>query len=202
MARWFDRALVASGRSSISIAHDLAEKGSHGNMLRAAVDRARGLLHHPPVDASGSSRRGRAIVGLMEVSLDLRFHHVGLACEDIEVERAAHRLLGYTDEGLVFVDPRQRIRGCFMVQGGMRIELLQPEGEGSPLRPHLTRGIKMYHQAFETDAIEASIDELRRGGAALAVPPTPAVAFGGRPIAFLMLRTTMLVELIQAPPAL
>jgi methylmalonyl-CoA/ethylmalonyl-CoA epimerase len=135
----------------------------------------------------------------MEVSLDLRFHHVGLACEDIEVERAAHRLLAYTDEGLVFVDPRQRIRGCFMVQGGMRIELLQPEGEGSPLRPHLTRGIKMYHQAFETDAIEASIDELRRGGAALAVPPTPAVAFGGRPIAFLMLRTTMLVELIQAP---
>ena len=33
----------------------------------------------------------------------------------------------------------------------------------------------------------------------LAVPPTPAVAFGGRPIAFLILRTTMLVELIQAP---
>jgi hypothetical protein len=39
MAHWFDRALVASGRSSISIAHDLAEKGSHGNMLRAAARR-------------------------------------------------------------------------------------------------------------------------------------------------------------------
>lgn len=132
--------------------------------------------------------------------VNLRFHHVGLACRDIEVERTAHRLVGYIDEGPVFVDPRQRIRGCFMVQGGMRIELLQPEGEGSPLQSHLARGVKMYHQAFETDGIEASIDELRRAGSALVVPPTPAVAFGGRPIAFLMLRTMMLVELIQAPP--
>jgi hypothetical protein len=72
---------------------------------------------------------------------------------DIEVERAAHRLLGYTDEGLVFVDPRQRIRGCFMVQGGMQIELLQPEGEGSPLRPHLTRGIKMYRKRFSAPTL-------------------------------------------------
>jgi hypothetical protein len=69
------------------------------------------------------------------------------------VERAAHRLLGYTDEGLVFVDPRQRIRGCFMVQGGMQIELLQPEGEGSPLRPHLTRGIKMYRKRFSAPTL-------------------------------------------------
>ncbi len=131
--------------------------------------------------------------------MQLRFHHVGLACKDIEVERAAHKLLGYADEGSVFVDPRQRIRGCFMVSAGMRIELLQPEGESSPLLPHLSRGIKMYHQAFETDAIETSIEELRRAGAIVTVAPVPAIAFGGRPIAFLMLRTTMLVELIQAP---
>jgi len=131
--------------------------------------------------------------------MDLKFHHVGLACKDIEVERAAHRLLGYTDEGEVFVDPRQRIRGCFMVQGGMRIELLEPGGENSPLQPFLVRNVKMYHQAFLTGAMQISIDELRRAGAVLAVPPTPAVAFAGRPIAFVMLRTGMLVELIQSP---
>ena len=131
--------------------------------------------------------------------MDLRFHHVGLACKSIDVEQRAHRLLGYVDEGEVFVDPRQRIRGCFMVQGGMRIELLEPAGDASPVQSFLTRGMKMYHQAFETDAIDASIVELRRAGAVLAVPPVPAVAFGGRPIAFLMLRTTMLVELIQGP---
>jgi methylmalonyl-CoA/ethylmalonyl-CoA epimerase len=130
--------------------------------------------------------------------MDLRFHHVGLACESIAVEQKAHRLLGYLDEGEVFVDPLQRIRGCFMVQGGMRIELLEPAGEKSPVRSFLNRGIKMYHQAFETGDINHSIDELRKAGAVLAVPPTPAVAFAGRPIAFLLLRTKMLVELIQS----
>ncbi|HKE58456.1 MAG TPA: VOC family protein [Pyrinomonadaceae bacterium] len=130
--------------------------------------------------------------------MDLRFHHVGLACQSIEVEQKAHRLLGYLDEGEVFVDPMQRIRGCFMVQGGMRIELLEPAGEKSPVLSFLKRGIKMYHQAFETDQINNSIDELRQAGAVLTVPPTPAVAFAGRPIAFLLLRTKMLVELIQS----
>lgn len=129
--------------------------------------------------------------------MDLQFHHIGLACRDIEVERTAHRLLGYVDDGAVFVDPIQRIRGCFMVHGAMRVELLEPAAENSPLEAYLARGLKMYHQAFETPTIEASIDELRRAGAIVAVPPTPAVAFDGRPIAFLMLRTMMLVELIQ-----
>ncbi len=86
-----------------------------------------------------------------------------------------------------------------MVSGGMRIELLEPAAAGSPLESILARGGKMYHQAFETAGIEAAIADLRRAGAVLALPPTPAVAFGGRPIAFLMLRTTLLVELIQSP---
>jgi methylmalonyl-CoA/ethylmalonyl-CoA epimerase len=132
--------------------------------------------------------------------VDLRFHHVGLACRDIEVERRAHRLLGYIADGPDFVDPQQRIRGCFLTHGGMRIELLEPAADDSPLEPFIARGLKMYHQAFETSSIEASIEELQAAGAALAVPPTPAVAFAMRPIAFLMLRTTMLVELVQAAP--
>jgi methylmalonyl-CoA/ethylmalonyl-CoA epimerase len=129
----------------------------------------------------------------------LRFHHVGLACQSLEPEKAAHALLGFVPEGAVFHDPLQRIRGLFMLHGGMRIELLEPAGPDSPLQPFLQRGMKMYHQAFETDSIEASIGDLTKAGAMLRVPPTPAVAFGGRPISFLMLRTLMLVELIQAP---
>jgi methylmalonyl-CoA/ethylmalonyl-CoA epimerase len=130
--------------------------------------------------------------------MNLRFHHVGLACKDIEIERAAHRMLGYVEEGPDFVDPRQRIKGCFLVKDGMRIELLEPAGEPSPLKPFLARGLKMYHQAFETDSIDTSVAELKQAGALMTVPPTPAVAFGGRSIAFLLLRTELLVELIQA----
>ena len=35
----------------------------------------------------------------MTLSPELRFHHVGLACRRLEVEKRAHELLGYTVEG-------------------------------------------------------------------------------------------------------
>lgn len=130
---------------------------------------------------------------------DLRFHHVGLACRQIDREREAHVALGFQPEGEVFVDPRQKIRGQFLVQGGFRVELLEPAGNDSPLVPYLRRGEKMYHQAFETASLDQSIARLTAGGALLVVPPVPAVAFDGRAVAFLMLKTMLLVELIESP---
>lgn len=129
----------------------------------------------------------------------LRFHHIGVACEKLGPEIDAHALLGYRQEGEVFHDPAQRIRGVFMVNGGARVELLEPDGADSPLRPFLQRGQKMYHQAFETDAIEDAFAELVDAGAIARVAPIPAVAFEGRRIAFLMLRTLLLVELVETP---
>jgi methylmalonyl-CoA/ethylmalonyl-CoA epimerase len=131
----------------------------------------------------------------------LRFHHIGVACEQIGPEVEAHMLLGYRPEGEVFHDAAQRIRGVFMVNGAARVEILEPVGADSPLRSFLRRGQKMYHQAFETDAIDDSFAKLLDAGAIATVPPTPAVAFGGRRIAFLMLRTLLLVELVEAAGA-
>ena len=128
----------------------------------------------------------------------LRFHHTGIACADLKIEGAAFRLLGFVEEGSVFHDPLQKIRGQFMTHGSARIELLEPSDPDSPVHGYLKRGIKMYHQAFETQDLRAAIAEATQSGAHLVVPPCPAVAFGGREIAFVMLRTTMLVELIQA----
>ena len=126
------------------------------------------------------------------------FHHIGLACLDLEVERCAHLALGFEAEGDVFVDPVQRIRGQFLRSGAFRVELLIPTTEDSPLHGFLRRGQKMYHQAFEVADLAAAVRQLRAAGALLVVPPCPAVAFGGRKICFLMLKTEMLVELIAA----
>lgn len=131
--------------------------------------------------------------------MDLRFHHVGLACRSLESERTEHVALGYAEEGGIFEDPVQRIRGQFLVLDGFRIELVQPTTADSPLHPWLRRGHKMYHQAFTTRSLSASIETLSANRAVLIVPPTPAVAFAGRSIAFLMLRSELLVELIESP---
>lgn len=127
----------------------------------------------------------------------LAFHHVGLACHDLGVETAAHALLGFTQEGAVFEDPHQRIRGSFQSLGPFRVELLEPLDDQSPVMDWLRRGVKMYHVCYETDDLDGALASLRAAGHRVVSPPAPAVAFDGRPVAFLMLRTRGLVELLQ-----
>jgi methylmalonyl-CoA/ethylmalonyl-CoA epimerase len=125
------------------------------------------------------------------------FHHAGVACRDIGGEAARLAPLGYAPEGMPFVDPRQGVRGMFVVGGGPRLELLEPLPDTpGMLAPWLERDVKLYHLAYETGELGAAIEHLRSAGAKLVAGPTPAVAFGGREIAFLMLPNRMLVELI------
>ena len=126
----------------------------------------------------------------------LQFHHIGLACRDMAQDRRDHEFLGYRAEGDVFEDPRQRIRGLFMTLGPMRVELLEPLDESSPLTAYLKRGIKIYHQCFSCPDIEQTIHSLQEHGARLVSPPKPAVAFDDRQIAFLILPSQILIELV------
>jgi glyoxalase/bleomycin resistance protein/dioxygenase superfamily protein len=127
----------------------------------------------------------------------LEFHHIGVACRDIDREARAFAALGYTIDGQIFSDPLQKIRGCFLTGAGPRIELLAPLDDSSPLLPWLEKGIKMYHQAFEVESMEKTIAALCESRAVVLSPPKPAVAFDGRSIAFLMLPNLLLVELIE-----
>lgn len=127
----------------------------------------------------------------------LSFHHVGLACDDLVTEAAAHALLGFAPEGEVFEDPHQRVRGWFHTLGAFRVELLQPLDDGSPLVDWLRRGVRLYHVCYETDDLDAALEQLRAAGHRTVSAPAPAVAFDGRPVAFVMLRTRGLIELLQ-----
>lgn len=128
---------------------------------------------------------------------ELQFHHIGLACRDLARDRRDHELLGYRAEGEVFEDPLQRIRGLFMTLGPMRVELLEPLDDTSPLWAYLKRGIKIYHQCFLCHDIRQTIEHLTTQGARVASPPKPAVAFDNRLIAFLLLPSQLLIELIE-----
>ncbi|MEK5164492.1 VOC family protein [Paenibacillus sp. FSL R5-0527] len=127
----------------------------------------------------------------------LMFHHIGLAARSLEPERQAHLLLGYEQEGEVFHDPVQQINGVFMRHRNIRIEIVEPAGEVSPIHEILVRGHKMYHQCYECTDIQATIDLLVSEGAHVLRSPVPAVAFQGRSIAFLIMPTLLIVELIE-----
>jgi len=128
-----------------------------------------------------------------------RFHHLGVACRDIDRELESWTRLGYAPEGERFTDPIQKIHGLFVIGPGPRLELLSPAGPDSPIDGVLARGGKIYHQGFETHDFDAAMRGLPSAGLRIVQPPAPAVAFGGRRIAFAMSATLNLIEIIEAP---
>ena len=63
----------------------------------------------------------------------LSFHHIGIACRDIEATKPFYIAQGYVASETVF-DPVQSVNICFLDKAGMpRIELLSPIGEDSPV---------------------------------------------------------------------
>jgi methylmalonyl-CoA/ethylmalonyl-CoA epimerase len=128
---------------------------------------------------------------------NLKFHHIGIACENIEKEIESYKLLGYELETPIFTDQIQKVKGTFMINNAFRIELLEPLSNDSPLHNYLLRGIKMYHQCFSCENMNAAIDSLKAQGAKLICPPVSAIAFKNKNIAFLMLKSKTLIELVE-----
>ena len=133
--------------------------------------------------------------------IGLQFHHIGLACTDLDGEAARLSILGYRPESDDFTDPIQGIRGRFLIGAGPRLELLAPIPGRDVLDPWLKAGVKLYHLAFEVAKVDDAIAQLVKRRARLVSGPVASVAFEGRPIAFLMLPNLLLIELIGAPGA-
>ncbi len=127
-----------------------------------------------------------------------RFDHVGIAVANLEhaVETYVHSL-GAVAETETFSDENQQVRLRFLNLGGMRIELLQPDSERSPLNNILKRGIGIYHVCHEVDDLDAELERLKAEGVKVISLPKPAVAFGNRRVAFTMCQGLM-VELLEA----
>ncbi len=129
----------------------------------------------------------------------LHFHHIGIACRDIEKTLGFYRVLGY-EASAVTDDPIQQVRVCFLVKGGEpRLELLEPVGDDSPVKRTLeTAGVTPYHLCYEVEDITAAIDELRRQRFLLVSGPVPACAMDDRRVAFLFKKDNGLIELVEA----
>jgi methylmalonyl-CoA/ethylmalonyl-CoA epimerase len=129
-----------------------------------------------------------------------RLHHTGFLVGDIAgsardfVER-----FGYVIESEVIEDPAQTACVQFLRQPGTTswLELIAPNGAESKLANALRKGGGLHHLCYEVAGIERSCELLRQRSMLVVSPPTPAVAFPGRRIAWLMDRSGLLVELLE-----
>lgn len=131
----------------------------------------------------------------------LVFHHLGIACKDIEKTKSFHVAQGYGATAAVD-DPLQHVRVCFLEkQGSPTLELVEPLDEQSPvLRTLSSAGVTPYHLCYEVEDIKEAILSLRGKRFMLVSGPVPACAMDGRLIAFMFNKHSGLIELVEAAP--
>jgi|SRR5208282_4097807 len=130
-----------------------------------------------------------------------RLHHVGFVINSIK--DSVHdftELLSCTWDGALIFDPLQKVRVAFLKVGGAGeplIELVEPAGEDSPVKAFLKRGAGLHHLCYEVGDLEAELRKSRGQSGLLVRPPLPAIAFGGRRIAWVYTRARLLLEFLE-----
>jgi methylmalonyl-CoA/ethylmalonyl-CoA epimerase len=130
-----------------------------------------------------------------------QLHHVGYVVADVE-ESLPHwtASLAASWVSAVFHDPLQKVKVAFLQPGSddaVQVELVGPLGEGSPVGPFLAKGGGLHHVCYQVDDLEGHIAEMKRRKAILIRPPKPAVAFGGRRIAWMVTRERAVIEYVE-----
>ncbi len=132
-----------------------------------------------------------------------RVDHIGVAVPDIDRALAQYAdTLGYRLWRGPFDDPLQQARVAFIrtdIAGEPTLELVAPLDAGSQVQRVLAKGNSLYHICYEVPDIVAAIAHLRQEKCLLVSGPTPAIAYDGRPIAWLYTPSRQLTELVEAP---
>lgn len=128
----------------------------------------------------------------------LNFHHLGVACRNIDATAAAYENLGYKRSETVF-DPLQNVRICFLHHAEMPcVELLEPVDEKSPVVQILAKnGTAPYHTCYAVSDMETAVKELKAHRYLAVSKPQPACAIGNKRVAFLFHKDMGLIELVE-----
>lgn len=128
------------------------------------------------------------------------FDHIGIFVREIDSGRELlSRTLPIRRESEIFEDPLIRVRVQFLYDASdICYELVAPLGEGNPVDGVLkSRKNVLNHVAYRVDDIDAAVARMVGEGAFALGPPRPAVAFGGKRVAFLMTTLNFIVELVE-----
>lgn len=131
-------------------------------------------------------------------------HHLGVAVPDVEKAMPVYEsLFGYRLVDGPYDDPIQKVRVVFIRRegaGGVAeplVELIAPLTPDAPVNRYLAKDAGAYHLCYTVPDMEGAMSRLRGQGCLLVSAPAPAVAFGGRRIAWLFTPTRQLVEIVE-----
>lgn len=117
------------------------------------------------------------------------FDHVGIAVRSID--SIAHI------QADKIIDPIQKVSIVFLTINDLKVELLEPLNEESPVHGILQRGQNLYHIAYRVDNLQNSIARAKEYSFRCISAPAEAPAFDNRQIVWLFSRIFGLFEIIQ-----
>lgn len=124
----------------------------------------------------------------------MKIHHIGIACKNIEKAIANYeKFYHIVDKTDIIYDPLQDASLCLLkTDTGLDVEFIAG-GQVSGL----PKGVSYYHVCYMVDNLEEEIMRFEENGALVVSEPKPAVLFGEKRVAFLMIKSG-LVELLEA----
>jgi len=130
--------------------------------------------------------------------MNLKFHHIGVACVKIERSVEVYKKLGYSSSEIIY-DPVQKVNLCFLKKNDSpMIELVGCNDTNSDLNNILKKnGTFPYHTCYETKNIKEQINLLIKKGFILMMKPVKAIAFSNRKICFMYNRNVGIIELLE-----
>lgn len=124
----------------------------------------------------------------------MKMHHMGVACQDIEVAieefSKFHNIIWKTD---IVTDHLQNAKVCLIKTDiGLDFEFIS----GEQVARIVKKGISYYHVCYEVENLESKIEEYMAKGAVIVSEQKLAILFNNRRVSFLYL-SYGLVELIE-----
>lgn len=129
----------------------------------------------------------------------MKFDHIGIVVEDLENgQRQIGQILPIASFSEEITDPNINVKIVFATDtSSIRYELIAPLNEKSPLGAALkSRKNIINHVAYKTPRFAEAVASYQKLGLLLGAP-CPAVAFGGKQVAFFMMPLGIIVELIE-----
>ncbi|MBQ4282975.1 MAG: VOC family protein [Lachnospira sp.] len=125
----------------------------------------------------------------------MKFHHVGIAVEDIETSLTdIKKQYSVSEVSEIVWDNNQKAFLCMVtMEDGFKMELIS----GEPAKPWIKRGQHLYHVCYEVNDIYAEVEKkCQSTGSILVSEPKEAILFSNKKVAFI--RTALgLIELVE-----
>ena len=124
----------------------------------------------------------------------MKFHHIGIACENINDTRSfISGTFKIKEFGEILFDKNQGVHLCMVTTlCNNLIELIS----GKTVNSFVKKRQFLYHTCWEVDDIYKSIKNFEHQGAVLISKPSSAILFNHRKVAFLM-SSIGIIELLE-----